>query len=208
MTRRKSGEGLDFGALRLGIERCDPDLLFGFYADDARLNIVNAAAPQASPFELRGKAEIAKHLRAVFGQGASHRVEREEVTSVEDGVRFREVCVYPDGSRVVVETTLEVREGKISRRVDAVAMDASADGEDMVGRSRTTVLRTPDKKPKRRNTDDVASIERGEAAPSPLCATRGSHTAADRYVRRPTAEGVDDGDDTDEGRDRTGQEGT
>ena len=50
-------------------------------------------------------------------------------------MKFREVCEDPDGSRVVVETTLEVREGKISRQVDAVAMDASADGEDMVGQT-------------------------------------------------------------------------
>ena len=49
------------------------------YADDARLDIVNTAVPQASPFELCGKAEIAKHLWAAFGKGASHRIERAEV---------------------------------------------------------------------------------------------------------------------------------
>ena len=61
MTQRKTDTGLDFEALRLAIERCDPDQVLGFYAEDARLSIANAAAPQASPFELRGKAEIAKH---------------------------------------------------------------------------------------------------------------------------------------------------
>jgi hypothetical protein len=119
---------LDFGALRRGIEGCDPDLILGFYAEDAKLSIVNPGVPQASPFELRGKAEIAKHLRAVFGQGVSHRVEREE-----DGVRFREVCEYPDGSRVVVETTLEMRGGKIFRQVDVVARDAPADRVEEIG---------------------------------------------------------------------------
>jgi hypothetical protein len=77
---------------------------------------------------LRGKAEIAKHLRAVFGQGVSHRVEREEY-----GVRFREVCEYPDGSRVVVETTLEMRAGKICRQVDVVTRDAPADRVEGIG---------------------------------------------------------------------------
>src|SRR5687767_221994 len=90
--------GLDFEALRLGIERCDPDLLLGFYAEDAELSIVNVVTPHVSPFELRGKAEIAKHLRAIFGQEASHRVEREGVGE-EDGVKYREECEYPDGSR-------------------------------------------------------------------------------------------------------------
>jgi hypothetical protein len=128
MTQWNTGEGLDFEALRRGIERCDPDLVLGFYAEDAKLSIVNAGVPQAPPFELRGKAEIAKHLRAVFGQGVSHRVEREEY-----GVRFREVCEYPDGSRVVVETTLEMRAGKICRQVDVVTRDAPADRVEGIG---------------------------------------------------------------------------
>jgi len=69
---------------------------------------------------LRGRAEIAKHLRAAFGQGATHHVEGEDVVD-EGRVTFREVCEYPDGSRVWVETTLELRDGKIVRQVDVVA---------------------------------------------------------------------------------------
>ncbi|MDQ3436459.1 MAG: nuclear transport factor 2 family protein [Actinomycetota bacterium] len=130
MTERKTANGLDFESLRLGIERCDPDLVLGFYAEDAELSIVNAGAPQGPPFELRGKAEIAKHLRAVFGQETSHRVEQEFVD--EERVRFREACEYPDGSRVVVETTLEVRGGKIVRQVDVVAKDARADRKEEI----------------------------------------------------------------------------
>jgi hypothetical protein len=73
MTQRKTDTGFDFETLRRGIERCDPDLVLGLYAEGARLSIANAAAPHASPFELRGKAEIAKHLQAVFGQGGRQR---------------------------------------------------------------------------------------------------------------------------------------
>jgi hypothetical protein len=153
MTQRKADTRLDFEALRLGIERCDPDFVLGFYDEDAelsivhagspqgtptehaRLSIVNAAAPQTAPFELRGKAEIAKHLRAIFGQGTSHRVERRVVG--EERVTFREVCEYPDGSRIVVETTLEVRGGEIVRQVDVVARDARADREEEIDRRET-----------------------------------------------------------------------
>jgi hypothetical protein len=118
MTKRKADKGLDFGALRVGIERCDPDLLLSFYAEDARLSIVNASAPQASTFELYGKAEIAKHLRVTFGQKSLHRVEREVVG--EERVTFREACEYSDGGWVLVETSLEVRDGKIVRQTDLV----------------------------------------------------------------------------------------
>ncbi len=130
MTKRKDNTRLDFGALRHAIERCDSDLLLGFYAEDARLSIVNAGTWHTFPFELYGKAEIAKHLGAVFGQGASHRVERVEVVGEEDGVAFREACEYPDGSRVVVETTLEVKGGKIVRQVDVVAKDIQVHREE------------------------------------------------------------------------------
>jgi hypothetical protein len=133
MTERKPADGLDFDALRLGIERRDADRVLGFYAEDAHLSIVNAEARRGFPFELRGKAEIAKHLRAVFGQGASHRVEREEVVGEGDGMMFREVCEYPDGGWVVVETTLEMRGGQICRQVDVVAWDVPADRVEETG---------------------------------------------------------------------------
>ncbi len=136
MTRRKSGTRLDFGTLRLGIERCDAELMLGFYAENARLSIVNADVPQNSPFELNGKAEIAKHLRAAFGQEASHRVEGGVVE--EDRVTFREVCGYPDGGRVSVETTLDVRGGKIVRQVDVVSAGTQPDREDEIGPSSPT----------------------------------------------------------------------
>jgi hypothetical protein len=131
MTQRKSARGLNFEALRFAIERSDPDLVLGFYTEDAQLSIANAGFPQMSPFELRGKAEIAKHLRAVFGQKTTRRVGGEVVG--DDRVTFWEACEYPDGSRVRVETTLEVHDGKIVRQVDVVAKDIQADREEEIG---------------------------------------------------------------------------
>jgi SnoaL-like domain len=137
MTERNTSDGLDFEAFREFLERCDLDLMLGFYAEDAKLSIVNAGAPQALPFELSGKAEIAKHLRATFGQEASHRVERDAAFG-EDRVTFREACEYSDGGRVVVETTLEVCDGKIVRQVDVVASDVRANSQEGSGRGPPT----------------------------------------------------------------------
>jgi hypothetical protein len=125
VTQPKARRGLDFGALRQAIERCDPDLILGFYAEEANLSIVNAQAQRSSPFELCGKAEIAKHLRAAFGQETSHRVEGEDVG--EDRVTFREECEYLDGGRVVVKTTLEVRDGMIVQQEDVVTNEVHVD---------------------------------------------------------------------------------
>jgi hypothetical protein len=136
MRRRKAHEGLDFEALRYAIEHCDLDAMLVFYSKEVRLSIVNADAPQALPFELRGKAEIAKHLRVVFGQKTSHRVERG--VADENRMMFRDASEYPDGGRVVVETKLEVREGKIVRQVDVVASDARANSQEGIGRGPPT----------------------------------------------------------------------
>ena len=133
MTEGKSAGRLDFEALRIGIERRDPDLVLGFYAEGATLSIANAEVSNVPPFELRGKAEIAKHLQAVYAQKASHRVDREVVD--EGRATFRERCEYPDGGRVVVETTLEVRDGKIVRQVDMVTRGSRAGSEEEIGRS-------------------------------------------------------------------------
>ena len=132
MTKGKSAGRRDFEVLRIGIERRDPDLVLGFYAEGAKLSIANAEVSSVPPFELRGKAEIAKHLQAVYAQKASHRVDREVVDEVR--AAFRERCEYPDGGRVVVETTLEVRHGKIVRQVDVVARTAWPDREEETGR--------------------------------------------------------------------------
>jgi hypothetical protein len=133
----QANEGLAFEALRRAIENSDPDAMLRFYAEDASLSIVNADTLHTSPFELRGKGEIAKHLRATFGQEASHRVERDADVG-EDRVTFREACEYSDGGRVVVETTLEVRDAKIVRQVDVVASDASANSQEGSGREPPT----------------------------------------------------------------------
>ena len=121
MTLRREDKRLDFEKFRRCIERCDSDAVLGFYADNARLDIFNADAPQASPFELRGRAEISRHLGTTFGQMASHRVGR--LVVIRGRIEFREVCEYPDDDRVVVETMLEVRGGRIVRQTDVVSMD-------------------------------------------------------------------------------------
>ena len=146
MTKGKDKATLDWETLRLGIERCDPDLLIGFYAVDARLTIVNAHAPHASPFVLDGKAQIAKHLRVVFGPETSHRVEREAAIG-DDRVAFQEACEYPDGSRVWVETTLNIKGAKILRQVDVVTTDPPADRREEIGQRSFNRKTQPDLPP-------------------------------------------------------------
>jgi hypothetical protein len=112
--RRITGR-LDFEALRRAIERGDPDSMIGFYADAAGVRVLDG---DAVSFEVEGKAEVAKYLRAVHARPAIHRVENEVLA--EERILFEESCEYPDGASTVIETRLEVRDGEISRQVDVV----------------------------------------------------------------------------------------
>jgi len=121
MTAQKTPTGPDFEALREAIGRREPDLLITYSSDDAEISVVNADAQRSPPFELRGKAEIAKHLRAVSEQEPSCRIEGEVFE--EGWAEYREACEYPDGTRVLVETTLELVGNLISRQVEVVSRD-------------------------------------------------------------------------------------
>jgi len=110
---------LDFGAMRDAIERKDSDALLGFYADDAELCILHAALPEGMAFELKGKAQIERYLRAVCDQDVTCAVRGEAVYG-ERSVAFVEACSYPNGTPISISTTLEVNEGLISRQIDVV----------------------------------------------------------------------------------------
>ena len=115
MSERRTTGRLDFEVLRSAIERGDPDAMLEFYADDTMVSVLHGGAVS---FEVEGKAEVAKYLRAVHARPAIHRVENEVMA--EGRIHFEESCEYPDGARTVVETRLEIREGEISRQVDVV----------------------------------------------------------------------------------------
>lgn len=119
MTEQKTG--FDFEAMRRAIEGLDADSLIGLYADDAELKIVNRSTTPSSPRVLRGKEEITGHLRDVCGRAMTHRIENEVLGA--DRVAFNEACEYPDGTRVLAATTLDLRDSKVVRQVNVEAWD-------------------------------------------------------------------------------------
>jgi ketosteroid isomerase-like protein len=112
---------LDFEAMRHAIEGSDYEALVAFYADDAELRMVNKNATPSSPMVLRGKEEISEMLRDVCGRAMTHHVEDEVLG--ENRVAFNEACEYPDGTRVLGATTLELRDGMIFRQTNIEAWD-------------------------------------------------------------------------------------
>ena len=121
MTEQKSTSAFDFEALRQAIENLDANRLVGLYADDAEMLTVNRYTTPSFPKVLKGKEEIAEHLRDVCGRAMTHRVENEVIG--ENRVAFNEACEYPDGTRVLAAMTLDVRNGKVVHQVNVEAWD-------------------------------------------------------------------------------------
>jgi hypothetical protein len=120
---------LDFGAMRDAIERKDPDTLLGFYSEDAELRIVHEALSDGRAFELKGRAQIERYLRAVCDQEVACAVRGEAVFG-ERSVAFVEACSYPNGTPISISTTLEVEEGLILRQIDVVERARPDDGSE------------------------------------------------------------------------------
>jgi len=121
VSEQKSTSAFDFESMRQAIENLDADKLVGLYADDAEMLTVNRYTTPSSPKVLKGKEEIAEHLRDVCGRAMTHHVENEVIG--EDRVAFNEACEYPDGARVLAAMTLDVRNGKVMRQVNVEAWD-------------------------------------------------------------------------------------
>ena len=119
MTEQRTD--FDFEAMRRAIEGLDAEALVGLYADDAELRIVNKSTTPSSPREVRGKEEISEYLRDVCGRAMTHHIHNEVVG--EDRVAFQEACEYPDGTKVLAATTLDLRGGKVVRQVNVEAWD-------------------------------------------------------------------------------------
>ena len=121
MTEQQTAATLDFAALRRAAERNDAGVLADHYAEDAEVLIVNRETPPSSPHVPRGKAQIAEFLEDACGRDLESRIQDEVIG--EERIAFNEECEYPDGLKVLTATTLEVRDGKISRQVSVEAWD-------------------------------------------------------------------------------------
>lgn len=118
MIEEDAPQRLDVPALCRAIESSDANALLGFYSEDAELRILNAESPNGPAFELKGRAQIEKYLRAVCDQAMTCHIEEGNVR--EGLISFRERCEYDDGTRVLVRTTLELGGGTILRQLDVV----------------------------------------------------------------------------------------
>jgi SnoaL-like domain len=114
-------ETLSIPALRRAIEGRDSKTLAGFYAPDARLQIIDEANPPSKPFEVKGRDAIVAYFDDVCGRDMTHKVD----FGIQEGDRlaFTQSCAYPDGKRVFCSASIDIKNGKIARQVAIQAWD-------------------------------------------------------------------------------------
>ncbi|KOG42611.1 nuclear transport factor 2 family protein [Streptomyces resistomycificus] len=113
--------GFDTETLRRGIEGQTAATLLSLYADDAELRVVDRNTQPSHPMVLHGRTEIEAMLNDVYSRDMTHKMEHCVVQ--EDRVAFSESCEYPDGVRVLAESMMSLRDGKIVEQTIIQAWD-------------------------------------------------------------------------------------
>jgi hypothetical protein len=112
----------DSNTLRQAIEGHSEQPLLSLYADDAELRIVDRNTQPSHPKVLHGRDEIAEMLADVYSRDIkTHKLERCVVQG--DDLAFSESCEYSDGVRVLSESMVSLRDGKIAEQTMIQAWD-------------------------------------------------------------------------------------
>ncbi|GGU22765.1 nuclear transport factor 2 family protein [Streptomyces coeruleorubidus] len=111
----------DRETLRRGVEGQSPDLLLSLYADDAEFRIVDRTTQPSHPKVLHGRDEISRMLEDVYSRDMSHKLERCVIQG--DEAAYSESCEYADGVRVLSESMISLKDGKIAEQTLVQAWD-------------------------------------------------------------------------------------
>ncbi|MFI1168714.1 nuclear transport factor 2 family protein [Streptomyces sp. NPDC020801] len=111
----------DTDTLRRGIEGPASSTLLSLYADDAEIRIVDRNTQPSHPKILHGRDEIGSMLDDVYSRDMTHKLEHCVVQG--DHAAFVESCEYSDGVRVLAESMISLRGGKITEQILIQAWD-------------------------------------------------------------------------------------
>ncbi|MEU3982078.1 nuclear transport factor 2 family protein [Streptomyces sp. NPDC026672] len=116
-----TGSAFTIETLRRGIEGNTGNTLLSLYADDAEIRIVDRNTQPSHPKVLHGRPEIAAMLDDVYSRDMTHKLERCVVQG--DRAAYSESCEYADGVRVLAESMITLRDGRIAEQIMIQAWD-------------------------------------------------------------------------------------
>ena len=115
-------KSFSLSALSRAIEARDSAAIRGFYADTAKVTVIDRDHPPSKPQQVDGRTAIAAYFDDVCGRTMTHRVENSCLDA--DRLAFTQACAYPDGKRVVCSAMAELSGGKIVNQTIVQAWDA------------------------------------------------------------------------------------
>ncbi len=108
-------------ALRQGIEGTNAAALLSLYRDDAEIRIVDRNTQPSHPKIVHGRDQISEMLNDVYSRDMTHHLDQCVVQG--DHVAFTESCEYRDGVRVLANSMVSLRDGKIAQQTLIQAWD-------------------------------------------------------------------------------------
>jgi electron transfer flavoprotein alpha/beta subunit len=93
------------------------------YAPDAVVTVADRIAQPSSPRMLHGRDEIQTWIEEVTSRDMTHTVQH--TVSDQCGAAFTVACRYPDGTKVLCATLLELESGSIARQTVLQVWDES-----------------------------------------------------------------------------------
>ncbi|MGX4687910.1 nuclear transport factor 2 family protein [Streptomyces sp. JNUCC 63] len=117
----RSSPAFDTDTLRRGIEGDTASTLLSLYADDAEIRIVDRNTQPSHPKVLHGRDEIGSMLNDIYGRDMTHKLE--QCVMQGDHAAYIESCEYGDGVRVLAESMVSLRDGKIADQTMIQAWD-------------------------------------------------------------------------------------
>ncbi|MET8586648.1 nuclear transport factor 2 family protein [Streptomyces collinus] len=116
-----TGSAFDTETLRRAVEGTTGNSLLALYADDAEIRIIDRNSQPSHPKILHGRGQIAEMLDDIYSRDMTHRLDRCVVQG--DHAAFTESCQYGDGTRVLAESMISLRDGKITEQILIQAWD-------------------------------------------------------------------------------------
>ncbi|OIJ68868.1 nuclear transport factor 2 family protein [Streptomyces mangrovisoli] len=116
-----TGSTFDTEMLRRAVEGNTGNTLLALYADDAEIRIVDRNTQPSHPMVLHGRVQIAEMLNDVYSRDMTHKLE--QCVMQGDRAAYSESCEYADGTRVLSESMITLRDGKIAEQIVIQAWD-------------------------------------------------------------------------------------
>ena len=112
----------DLEAFKRAVESgWDIGALLPLYHEDVEYVTVDKNNMPSSPRVLRGRAAVGEYLKEAASHGVISHIEMPVVSDERAAVAFN--CRYPDGTRVLCNSILELEDGLIVRQTDVQAWD-------------------------------------------------------------------------------------